>query len=130
MPDGALFLPADTEGLSEQDLAFYRRVARHGVYCLGTCTVPESLMLDDRLKPQEKALYCYLAAVTGNGEEDSPSRAQIVHDMSLSPATIQGYKRRLTGLGWITARQVYSNGRFRGCSYGFPDRLPAADEEA
>ena len=92
-----------------------------GIKSYGYGSIPKSIMLDNRISHQAKALYAYLSSFAGNGNCAFPSTKDILYHLQISINTLTSYMHQLIECNYITVEQRHEQGRFDTNNYYIND---------
>ena len=89
----------------------YAVIRAGGLRSGGYGYIPKSVMLDERLTLQEKAVYAYYCVFTGAGESACPKKEDILRHLGVSDRSYRKYNQTLVACNYLVVRQRVVNGR-------------------
>lgn len=92
-----------------------------GILAMGFGVVPKSVMLDDRLTIEAKAIYNYFSSYAGGGDTAFPSVSKVIHDLKVSKTRYYKHFKLLVDYGYITVEDCKSNNKFSNNVYVLND---------
>ena len=94
------------------------------VFSMGRGIIPRMVMSDRNLTVEAKAIYAYIAACIGAGDERFPSVAVICEDLNMGRDRFRKHKKHLVERGYLTIRKdVSANGRYSTNLYVIQERV-------
>ena len=94
------------------------------VFSMGRGKIPRMVMSDRNLTVEAKAIYCYIAACIGAGDERLPSVAVICEDLNMGRDRFRKHKKQLVEHGYLTIRKDASvNGRYSTNVYVIQEKV-------
>lgn len=100
------------------------------IFALGWGMLPRAPMLDSSLSKGGKALYAYLCAYAGTGNEIYPKRERIVAELGIGSKHYYAMRKELERKNYITVIRRHVDGKYIENLYQlnpFPDPEKAAD---
>lgn len=86
----------------------------NGVMAQGYGMLPKSVMQDQRLTIEAKAIYAYIASYAGAGTTAFPSKKKIAADLRISEERLYNHRKQLIKCGYITVTQERGAGGILG----------------
>lgn len=80
------------------------KLQMQGVLEKGYGIIPKTLMLDETIAIESKAIYAYLASFAGGGQTAFPGIDKLLHNLKISEKRFYKYRKQLIEKGYITVK--------------------------